>query len=325
MLSFFAGVGLSADGSFASFASSSNILGTNPDQTIDIFAVNTSDPSSLRQITAVAVGFETPQTFVTRDGDVYLIAAENYGGLNPGGLQQLFGYSWADDQLRQITSNTLLNGAFLALSSDDSYLTYINTVDLVGENPNYRFQSYRFDLQSQTFEQTTNFTSNIAGAGGFVAGNGNRFFLYSSSDLTGENSDGSTELFSVTISGASRILDVEVGGGTTGGIEINIDAARQAALSIGGLTISSQVEARGAIQSLKRDMGNLELLSADIGSGINRLTLAAGNASLMSEELQAAASRIREVDVAEEAAELIKNSILQNAAAALLAQANQQP
>ena len=43
------------------------------------------------------------------------------------------------------------------------------------------------------------------------------------------------------------------------------------------------------------------------------------------ENLSAAESRIRDVDVAEETAELTKNSIMQQAAVSVLAQANSQP
>ena len=57
----------------------------------------------------------------------------------------------------------------------------------------------------------------------------------------------------------------------------------------------------------------------------SRLEFAKNNASSMSENVSAAASQIRDVDVAEEAAELVRLQIMQQAATAVLAQANIQP
>ena len=53
--------------------------------------------------------------------------------------------------------------------------------------------------------------------------------------------------------------------------------------------------------------------------------MAINNLSVARENFAAAESRIRDVDVATEAAELTRNNILQQAGASVLAQANQQP
>jgi len=75
---------------------------------------------------------------------------------------------------------------------------------------------------------------------------------------------------------------------------------------------------KGAIQSLAQQRGTL-------GATESRLRVAINNLSVARENLAAAESRIRDVDVASEAAELTRLSILQQAGAAVLAQANQQP
>ncbi len=56
-----------------------------------------------------------------------------------------------------------------------------------------------------------------------------------------------------------------------------------------------------------------------------RLTVAIENLQVARENFMAAESRIRDVDVASEAAELTRLNILQQAATAMVAQANQQP
>jgi flagellin len=74
----------------------------------------------------------------------------------------------------------------------------------------------------------------------------------------------------------------------------------------------------GAIQSLAQTRGAL-------GATESRLRLAVSNLSVARENFAAAESRIRDLDVAEEAANLTRLTILQNAGAAVLAQANQAP
>ena len=62
-----------------------------------------------------------------------------------------------------------------------------------------------------------------------------------------------------------------------------------------------------------------------LGAGINRLNSAIQSIATVRENLSAAESRIRDVDVAMETADLARNSILQQASVSVLAQANQQP
>jgi len=73
-----------------------------------------------------------------------------------------------------------------------------------------------------------------------------------------------------------------------------------------------------AINSITRDRGTL-------GAAESRLNAAINNLLVARENFQSAESRIRDVDVAAEAAELTRLNILQQAASAVLAQANQQP
>ena len=72
-------------------------------------------------------------------------------------------------------------------------------------------------------------------------------------------------------------------------------------------------------------IGTVNTRRATIGSIYNRLEKAATNLSMTIENTQAAESRIRNVDVAAESAELSRYQILQQSATAMLAQANQMP
>ncbi|MBT6492781.1 MAG: flagellin FliC, partial [Deltaproteobacteria bacterium] len=62
-----------------------------------------------------------------------------------------------------------------------------------------------------------------------------------------------------------------------------------------------------------------------LGATQNRLEMTISNIGSMRENLQAADSRIRDVDVAEETAAMSRNQILSQAGTSVLAQANQLP
>ncbi|MBS7138625.1 MAG: flagellin, partial [Streptococcus sp.] len=64
---------------------------------------------------------------------------------------------------------------------------------------------------------------------------------------------------------------------------------------------------------------------SDLGALQNRLEHTISNLNNTSENLTAAESRVRDVDMAKEMMNFSKNNILQQAAQAMLAQANQQP
>ena len=66
-------------------------------------------------------------------------------------------------------------------------------------------------------------------------------------------------------------------------------------------------------------------VSGTIGTALSRFQIAAHVASSVADVSQAAEARITDADVAENSAGLVRNQILQQASAAILAQANQQP
>ncbi|MCX7780183.1 MAG: flagellin [Negativicutes bacterium] len=91
------------------------------------------------------------------------------------------------------------------------------------------------------------------------------------------------------------------------------------------LDISSAGNATAAVTQINNA---IELVSAErskLGAFQNRLEHTINNLGTSSENLSAAESRIRDVDMAKEMMNFTKNNILQQAATAMLAQANQQP
>lgn len=96
--------------------------------------------------------------------------------------------------------------------------------------------------------------------------------------------------------------------------------------SIIDVTIAdSQSAARYAIDAIRAAIGSVTRNHGTLGAAESRLDISIKNLQIARENFKAAESAIRDADVAEEAAELTRLNILQQAGVAILAQANQQP
>ena len=97
------------------------------------------------------------------------------------------------------------------------------------------------------------------------------------------------------------------------------------ALTIDSLDIGSTGNPSLAIANIDTALDAVTSFRGDLGAVQNRLESTIASLQVRSENLSAANSRIRDVDVAAETALLTKNSILQQSALSVLAQANSQP
>ena len=96
--------------------------------------------------------------------------------------------------------------------------------------------------------------------------------------------------------------------------------------SLNGTNIAQgQSASRAALDAVNQAISSLASTRGTLGATESRLRVAINNLTVSRENFAAAESRIRDVDVASEAAELTRLGILQQAGAAVLAQANQQP
>ena len=95
------------------------------------------------------------------------------------------------------------------------------------------------------------------------------------------------------------------------------------ALSIVGDNVATKEGARSSLERLDDALVNVNGMRATLGAMQNRLTSTINNLEIGTESLAAANSRIRDVDVASETADLAKNNILVQAGTAVLSQANQ--
>ncbi|MFZ8933504.1 MAG: flagellin [Bacteriovoracaceae bacterium] len=101
--------------------------------------------------------------------------------------------------------------------------------------------------------------------------------------------------------------------------------ATLAALGLTAESVSSKQGAQVSLIKLDNALVQINGVRANLGAVQNRLSSIINNLGISDENLSAANSRVRDVDVANETAELTRNNILVQAGVSVLAQANQYP
>lgn len=127
-------------------------------------------------------------------------------------------------------------------------------------------------------------------------------------------------------------LSVYIGGGNTqanSAVTVDLSGAANTVdstgLGVNGKTVDTAANAKAAITAINTAIGNLGLVQGKVGTGENLLQYASALASSQITNVSAAESRIRDADIATEAANLTKAQTLQQTSIAALAQANAAP
>ena len=132
-------------------------------------------------------------------------------------------------------------------------------------------------------------------------------------------------------SGASQIeLNIQVGANSGEMITIQLENMRATAVGVTTDLVSnvgsgSAADANKLTSAIDKALVTVSTQRAKFGAIQNRLEHTIKNVDNTSENLQAAESRVRDVDMAKEMMNYSKNNILNQAAQSMLAQANQQP
>jgi len=126
-------------------------------------------------------------------------------------------------------------------------------------------------------------------------------------------------------SAGSVTLQVGMNGSASDAITVTFQSIAASALGVSGLSLSSYTSASSAIATIDAAIEEIDSFRATLGANINRLTYAADNLTNVSMNASASRSRIQDTDYAAATTELARTQIIQQAATAMLAQANQQP
>lgn len=120
-------------------------------------------------------------------------------------------------------------------------------------------------------------------------------------------------------------LIIQTGANQGDELMINVDQMSTKALGISRASVDSQKNASRAITQVNSAINIVSTQRAGLGALANRLEHKIANLDTSAENLTAAESRIRDVDMAKEMTNFTKNNILAQASTAMLAQANALP
>lgn len=107
--------------------------------------------------------------------------------------------------------------------------------------------------------------------------------------------------------------------------QLNGAAATGVANAFSGISVATSLSADSALDQIKTAIQTLANMRASVGANITRLNLTSEQLSILNENLSAANSRIKDVDVAEESTQFARYNILVQSGTAMLAQANLLP
>jgi flagellin len=132
---------------------------------------------------------------------------------------------------------------------------------------------------------------------------------------------------------SNGVFTFQAGQGAAQTISVNVDAMTVTGLNLvavgssvaSGINIATGNGASGALGLISSALETINLQRAEIGAGINRMAYAADNLTNIASNQTQSRSSIMDTDYALATTQLAKTQIIQQAATAMLAQANQQP
>ena len=133
------------------------------------------------------------------------------------------------------------------------------------------------------------------------------------------------EEFGTTFTLKDQSMVFHIGANSEQNTKLSINNMDAASLGVDEINLETQEGADAAIKTIDDAISKVSSQRAALGAMQNRLEHTINNLGTAAENLTAAESRIRDVDMAKEMMEFTKNNILSQASQAMLAQANLQP
>lgn len=120
-------------------------------------------------------------------------------------------------------------------------------------------------------------------------------------------------------------LSLQIGANKNQSMELSIGDMSAGALGVSNIKVDTNKLAESSIETIQNAIDTVSSERSKLGAYQNRLEYTTAKLNNTSENLTAAESRVRDVDMAKEMMNFSKNNILSQAAQAMLAQANKQP
>lgn len=137
----------------------------------------------------------------------------------------------------------------------------------------------------------------------------------------GNSATNDTTVMSVT----DNAVKFQIGANKDQNTNLSVNNMSATALGVNALVVTTQTGANAAITTIQSAIDTVSSERSKLGAMQNRLEHTIANLGTSSENMSAAESRVRDVDMAKEMMQFQKSNILSQAATAMLAQANQQP
>ncbi|WP_438473408.1 flagellin [Mediterraneibacter gnavus] len=184
-------------------------------------------------------------------------------------------------------------------------------------------KTYEFVKDTSTKPTTDGATAIVVGADADATiANLNKVLEQDGIKATKNNND---ITFSATKNGAGLTLQIGDTADSFNQMTVSVGDMHAKALGISDIDISTQAGAKAAVDKIKSAINSVSSTRGDLGAIQNRLEHTINNLSVSAENMTAAESRIRDVDMANEMMAYTKNNILVQSSQAMLAQANQLP
>ncbi|MDA3847843.1 MAG: flagellin [Vallitaleaceae bacterium] len=126
-----------------------------------------------------------------------------------------------------------------------------------------------------------------------------------------------------TLTVATNAVDFQIGANEGQTTSLSVSDMSASALSLTAVDLSTQAGASSAITTINDAISTVSSERSKLGAVQNRLDYTISNLNSTEENTQAAESRIRDLDMANEMVAFTKNNIISQAATSMLAQANQ--
>jgi len=129
------------------------------------------------------------------------------------------------------------------------------------------------------------------------------------------------------INATTSSIAFQVGTGTTVSDKITVQFGGATLTAVRGSSsvVSTQSGALSSLGNIDTALATLSNIRSTFGAAINRFSVATSNLQTARINIAASASRIRDVDVAEETSAMTRSQVMQQAGAAILSQANAAP
>jgi flagellin-like hook-associated protein FlgL len=317
---FSSGAVASADGRFVAFLSTaSNLVSGDTNGFSDVF-IKDVETGNTRRISTSASGEQANHNSfmvsISANGR-YAAFYSQASNLVSNDLNSQFDSFWKDTETGEIinvNSDLLGNPGDISsvnpqISADGMYVAFwSNATNIVSNDTNGQVDVFRKSIETGVTERVNTSTTGIQADAELLV---NRPSMAANANL-------------VVFDSLANNLSAQDSGGSVSDVYLR-DLSKAGIQELSGIVVSDKTSARITLDMVKTIQSELSGYQSIVGATISRANIFASNLGTLSTNLADAHSRITDADIAEESSQLIANQILQQAATAINAQANQQP